>query len=180
MIKTPVLSQGRESPGVPTIPAALCQPPHKAHTTKAGMRFSRGRQAMLSSETSQKGHQAWELPQAGHWITVSPSNSQWALTPAQSFHPWTPALRTHTVLQPGISTRWWAQWCWLGQELSHHRTAGFHLYQSYFHLEDLWDIQVRIKKNRYLKKLVCSTSIFKTRKHFQGAIFGIGPYKRVF
>lgn len=36
------------------------------------------------------------------------------------------------------------------------------------------------EKKRYLKKLICSTGIFKTRKHFREAIFGISPYKRVF
>lgn len=128
------------------LPEQLRGTTNNAPTTKAGLRFSRGRQAMLGSE----------FPKTGHRITLSPSNTQWALTPAQSFHPWTPPLKIHTELQPGISTRWWAQWCWLGPELGHHRTAVFHLYQSYFHLEDLWDIKVRIKKNKYLKKPICS------------------------
>lgn len=83
MIKTPALSQGRNprpawvQPNIPALPAraALCQPPHKAHTAKAGLHFSRGRQVMLGSETSLKGHHDWEFPKTGHWTTLTIQHS---------------------------------------------------------------------------------------------------------
>lgn len=79
---------------------------HPAHGQQ--MHLYRGRQVMLDSEKSPnlKRQCDCESPKQGcfwHWITHC------TLTLVQSFHPWIPALKIHTVLQLGISMQWWVQ-----------------------------------------------------------------------